>query len=410
MAKLSATGVKNALPAEKSYKLADGGGLYLLVTTAGGKYWRYDYRFAGARKTLALGAYPDTSLKNAREQHAGARQMLADTLDPSAQKKLQKLHADIDACNTFTAVADEWRAMHLLEKSDSYRLRSERILFNDLYPAIGFRPVKEISSVEVLAALRKIENRTVDIAHRARQLTGLIFRYAIATGRADRDPTVDLKGALKSRKVNHHAAITDPRGVGMLLRDMEGYEGRPVVKAALELSVLLFQRPGEIRQMKWEEINWSGNRWEIPAEKMKMARDHIVPLSRQAITALKRIEPITGRFPYVFPNERSRTRPMSDNGIRTALRTLGYSNEDMTPHGFRAMARTLLDEELRIRPDWIEQQLAHRVSDPLGRAYNRTAFIKERTNMMQVWADYLDDLRDGGETRGQNVSVLMRSS
>ena len=410
MAKLSATGVKNALPAEKSYKLADGGGLYLLVTTAGGKYWRYDYRFAGARKTLALGAYPDTSLKNAREQHAGARQMLADTIDPSAQKKLQKLHADIDACNTFTAVADEWRAMHLLEKSDSYRLRSERILFNDLYPAIGFRPVKEISSVEVLAALRKIEDRTVDIAHRARQLTGLIFRYAIATGRADRDPTVDLKGALKSRKVNHHAAITDPRGVGMLLRDMEGYEGRPVVKAALELSVLLFQRPGEIRQMKWEEINWSGNRWEIPAEKMKMARDHIVPLSRQAITALKRIEPITGRFPYVFPNERSRTRPMSDNGIRTALRTLGYSNEDMTPHGFRAMARTLLDEELRIRPDWIEQQLAHRVSDPLGRAYNRTAFIKERTNMMQVWADYLDDLRDGGETRGQNVSVLMRSS
>jgi integrase len=196
----------------------------------------------------------------------------------------------------------------------------------------------------------------------------------------------------------------------MLLRDMEGYEGRPVVKAALELSVLLFQRPGEIRQMKWEEINWLENRWEIPAEKMKMARDHIVPLSRQAITALKRIEPITGRFPYVFPNERSRTRPMSDNGIRTALRTLGYSNEDMTPHGFRAMARTLLDEELRIRPDWIEQQLAHRVSDPLGRAYNRTAFIKERTNMMQVWADYLDDLRDGGETRGQNVSVLMRSS
>ena len=410
MAKLSATGVKNALPAEKSYKLADGGGLYLLVTTAGGKYWRYDYRFAGARKTLALGAYPDTSLKNAREQHAGARQMLADTLDPSAQKKLQKLHADIDAGNTFTAVADEWRAMHLVEKSDSYRLRSERILFNDLYPAIGFRPVKEISSVEVLAALRKIEDRTVDIAHRARQLTGLIFRYAIATGRADRDPTVDLKGALKSRKVNHHAAITDPRGVGMLLRDMEGYEGRPVVKAALELSVLLFQRPGEIRQMKWEEINWSANRWEIPAEKMKMARDHIVPLSRQAITALKRIEPITGRFPYVFPNERSRTRPMSDNGIRTALRTLGYSNEDMTPHGFRAMARTLLDEELRIRPDWIEQQLAHRVSDPLGRAYNRTAFIEERTNMMQVWADYLDDLRDGVETRGQNVSVLMRSS
>ncbi len=336
--------------------------------------------------------------------------MLANNLDPSAQKKLQKLHADVEANNTFAAVADEWRERHLAEKSQSYRVRSERILSQDLYPVIGFRPIKEITAVEVLSALRNVEERTIDMAHRARQLASLIFRYAIATGRSERDPTADLKGALKNKKVKHHAAITDPAGVGRLLRDIQHYDGRPVVKAALELSALLFQRPGEIRHMKWEEIDWRESRWEIPAAKMKMDRDHIVPLSRQAIEVLKRVEPITGRFMRVFPNERSRTRAMSDNGIRSALRTLGYTNEDMTPHGFRAMARTLLDEELRFRPDWIEKQLAHRVSDPLGRAYNRTAFIDERTKMMQVWADYLDDLRDGDSDRASNVTEFRRSN
>ena len=335
--------------------------------------------------------------------------MLANDLDPSAQKKIQKLHADVESNNTFEAVADEWCERHLAEKSQGYRVRSERIFTQDLYPVIGFRPIKEITAVEVLSALRNVEERTIDMAHRARQLASLIFRYAIATGRAERDPTTDLKGALKNKKVKHHAAITDPVGVGRLLRDIQHYEGRPVVKAALELSALLFQRPGEIRQMKWEEINWRESRWEIPAAKMKMDRDHIVPLSRQAIAALERVEPFTGRFMYVFPNERSRTRAMSDNGIRSALRTLGYTNEEMTPHGFRAMARTLLDEELRFRPDWIEQQLAHRVSDPLGRAYNRTAFIDERTNMMQVWADYLEDLRDGDPNRANNVTPFRRS-
>ena len=297
----------------------------------------------------------------------------------------------------------------MAEKSQGYIVRSERILTQDLYPTIGFRPIREISAVEVLSALRNVEERTIDMAHRARQLASLIFRYAIATGRAERDPTADLKGALKNKKVKHYAAITDPVGVGRLLRDIQHYEGRPVVKAALELSALLFQRPGEIRQMKWEEINWRESRWEIPAAKMKMDRDHIVPLSRQAIAVLERVEPFTGRFMYVFPNERSRTRAMSDNGIRSALRTLGYTNDDMTPHGFRAMARTLLDEELRFRPDWIEQQLAHRVSDPLGRSYNRTAFIDERTKMMQVWADYLDDLRDGDTDRASNVAEFRRS-
>ena len=393
MSRLTATGVRNAGVAAKSYKLADGGGLYLFVNTQGAKYWRYDYRFAKARKTLALGVYPEVSLKDARKQHARAREDLANNRDPSTEKKLQKLRADINANNTFKGVADEWCERHLAEKSQSYRVRSERILKRDLYPIFGFRPIKEITAVEVLSALLGIEERTVDIAHRARQLAGLIFRYAIATGRAERDPTADLKGALKSKKVKHHAAITDPLGVGRLMNDIKHYGGRPLVKAALELSALLFQRPGELRQMLWKEINWPDSRWEIPAIKMKMDRDHIVPLSRQALEVLKRVEPITGHLMYVFPNERSRTRAMSNNGIRSALRTLGYTNQDMTPHGFRAMARTLLDEELCFRPEWIEQQLAHAVSDPLGRAYNRTTFIDERVKMMQVWADYLDSLQ-----------------
>ncbi len=232
-------------------------------------------------------------------------------------------------------MADEWCERHLAEKAQSYRVRSERILKRDLYPIFGFRPIKEITAVEALSALRGIVERTVDIAHRARQLAGLIFRYAIATGRAERDPTADLKGALKSKKVKHHAAITDPLGVGRLMNDIKHYGGRPLVKAALELSALLFQRPGELRQMLWKENNWPDSRWEIPAIKMKMDRDHIVPLSRQALEVLKRVEPITGHFMYVFPNERSRTRAMSDNGIRSALRTLGYTNQDMTPHGFK---------------------------------------------------------------------------
>ena len=250
----------------------------------------------------------------------------------------------------------------------------------------------------------------MDIAHRAKQLLGLIFRYAIATGRADRDPTADLKGALKSRKVKHHAAIISPSELSEFLRAIQDYQGRRVVKAAIELSLLLFQRPGEIRHLMWAEINWAGNRWEIPAEKMKMDRDHIVPLSRQAQKILRDLEPITGRSIYVLPNERSRNRAMSDNGVRSALRTLGYSNDEITPHGFRATARTLLDEELGFPPEWIEQQLAHRVSDPLGRAYNRTGFLEDRSKMMQVWADYLDKLRDGSELSAANVTRLSNPS
>ncbi|MAQ09161.1 MAG: integrase, partial [Gammaproteobacteria bacterium] len=302
MTKLSAAAVKSASPTDKNYKLSDSGGLYLLVTIRGGKYWRYDYRFGGARKTLALGTYPDTSLRTAREKHTEARETLANNLDPSSEKKLNKLHAEIDSGNTFAAIAEDWKVRHLAEKSQSYRVRSERILKNDLYPAIGFRPIKELTAFEILAALRNIEVRTVDIAHRARQLTGLIFRYAISTGRAERDPTVDLKGALKNRKVKHHAAIVSPAGVAQLLRDIDHYQGRPIVKAALELSALLFQRPGEIRQMLWQEINWQESRWEIPSSKMKMARNHIVPLSRQSLAVLQRMEPITGRFSYVLPN------------------------------------------------------------------------------------------------------------
>ena len=410
MTKLSATAIKNAASSDKNYKMSDGSGLYLLVTTKGGRYWRYDFRFAGKRKTLALGTYPSLSLKAARELHFKARQALADGIDPSAYKQIKKIEYLGEAKNTFAAVADEWRERHLLDKSESYRVRSNRILEKDLLPTLGPRPIRELGAVEVLSVLRAVEVRTVDIAHRAKQLLGLIFRYAIATGRADRDPTVDLYGALKSRKVTHHAALSSPSEVGEFLRAIQAYQGRPIVKAAIELSVLVFQRPGEIRHLMWEEINWAGNRWEIPSKKMKMDRDHIVPLSKQAQKILHEIEPLTGRSIYVFPNERSRNRAMSDNGVRSALRTLGYSNDQMTPHGFRATARTLLDEELGFPPAWIEQQLAHRVSDPLGRAYNRTAFLEDRSRMMQVWADYLDRLRDGSELAIPNLTRLSDAS
>ena len=280
-------------------------------------------------------------------------------------------------------------------KSNSYHDRTLRILEKDLFPYLGARPIAQITAPELLAVLRRIENRgAVDIAHRAKQTSGLIFRYAIATGRAERDPSRDITGALRNRRKIHHAAITDPKEVGKLLVAIDGYTGTPVVKTALKLSPLLFQRPGEIRHMEWSEINWEQRRWEIPAEKMKMRVDHIVPLCQQALDLLTELQRLTGRGKYVFPSARGASRPLSENGVRVALRTIGYANEQMTPHGFRAMARTILDEVLNYRVDWIEHQLAHAVKDPTGRAYNRTAHLEGRTKMMQAWADYLDSLKD----------------
>mgnify|MGYP006144253641 CR=1 FL=1 len=394
MGKLTATAVKQAKSIQAAFKMSDGGGLYLLVPPVGRKCWRYDYRFAGKRKTLAIGVYPDVSLLDARKRHQSAREQLAMKRDPAELKKIEKLGVNAASAASFEAVGRDWFQHKMNGKSDSYRTRTLRILEKDLYPIMGSRQVELISAPELLLVLRRIEKRgAVDIAHRAKQVASLIFRYAIVTGRAKRDPSADLTGALQSRTKKHYAAITEPNELRLLLLAIDDFQGTFVVKSALELSPLLFQRPGEIRNMEWSEINWNESRWEIPGNKMKMGQDHIVPLSIQAESILKQLKPLSGRGKYVFPSARGLSRPISENAVRTALRTIGYSNEEMTPHGFRATARTILDEVLNFRVDYIEHQLAHAVKDPTGRAYNRTSFLPQRKKMMQQWSDYLDQLR-----------------
>ena len=391
---LTAIGVKQAKPKQKPYKLSDEKGLYLLVNPKGAKYWRLKYRFASKEKTLALGVYPDVSLARAREMRQEAREQLADGIDPGVTKRLKKIHSYEEESNSFELIAREWFAIRMHDKSLRHQQKTMRALEKDLFPQLASRPVAQISAPELLVALRKIEARgAIETAHRAKQTAGQVIRYAIATGRAERDISADLKDALKFPIKKHLAAITDPKQVGQLLVAMEGFQGTPTVKAALLISPLVFSRPGEIRHMEWVEINWEKQWWEIPGTKMKTQRPHIVPLASQAIDILKKQKILTGRGRYVFPSARGASRPLSENGVRTALRTLGYDNETMTPHGFRAMARTILDEILEFRVDFIEQQLAHNVRDANGRAYNRTAHPKQRVEMMQIWADYLDDLK-----------------
>ena len=405
---LTATAVRQALPKAKAYKLSDGHGLFLLVNPKGAKYWRYKYRYGGKEKTLALGVFPEVSLKDARVAHQEARTKLDKGVDPSEERRVQKLTRNLAAADSFEAVALEWFGKVMPDKSESYRIRTRRILEKDLFPVIGQRPVGAIKPPEMLAALRRIEARGAnDIAHRAKQTAGQIFRYAVVTGRAERDPSADLKGALAPRQKQHHAAITDPDEVGRLMVAIDGFTGTPVVKTAVQLSALLFQRPGEIRAMEWAEINWDQARWEIPAAKMKMRAPHIVPLSRQALELLEELHLLTGRGRYVFPSARGASRCLSENTVRIALRAMGYDKDTMTAHGFRAMARTILDEVLGCRVDWIEHQLAHAVRDANGRAYNRTAHLEGRARMMQQWADYLDQLKT--QASAGNV-ILMRKA
>lgn len=390
MHNLSHIAVKSASPCDTPTKLSDGGGLYLLIRPSGSKYWRYDYRFAGKRKTLALGVFPEISLAQARTEHMTARELLAGGNDPAGEKKIKKLSKNLANSTTFESIAQEWFAQKMPNKSHSHQKRTLRILEKDLFPLLGNRSIESITPPDVLSVLRKIENRSVDTAHRAKQVSGLVFRYAVAIGRAQLDPSRDLNEALMAREKKHHAAVTEPEKVKKLMAAISGYEGSLAVKTALILSALLFQRPGEIRHMEWSEINWNLNRWEIPAKKMKMKLDHIVPLASQSLYLLKKLKKLTGDGKYVFPNARGPSRPLSDNGVRTALRTLGYDKETMTPHGFRAMARTLLDEVLGFRVEWIEHQLSHAVKDATGRAYNRTTHLEGRTKMMSCWADYLE--------------------
>ena len=390
---LTASQVKSAKPSEKPFKIADGRGLFLLVNPNGSKYWRMKYRFNGKEKLLSFGVHPDVSLAEAREKAEEARLKLRNKEDPSLARKIEKKSSLYSSENTFQSIATEWFDTHLKNKSKSYKDRTWRILSKDLYPQIGLVPIEQLDASTLLLSLRKIEERTLDIAHRARQTASQVFRYAIATARADRDIAADLIGALPPRNVEHIAAITDPEDFGKLLRAIESYQGTTIVKTAMRLSPLLFVRPGELRQMEWAEINWEESRWEIAAAKMKMRNPHIVPLANQSIALLNEIHPITGQGRYVFPSARGGSRPLSDNGVRTALRSMEYDSKTMNPHGFRATARTLLDEVLNFRVDLIEHQQSRTVKDPLGRTYNRTTHLQERTKMMQIWADYLDMIK-----------------
>ena len=394
MQKLTATAVKQAKPKAKPYKLADGGGLYLHMKTAG-KYWRYKYRFAGKEKLLALGTYPDISLADARKLHQAARENLADGIDPSSHKKTKKSADQSSSANSFEAVALEWSKTRS-KKADSTEKRQRALLEKDLLPFIGSRPIADIDAPELLKTLRKIENRgAIETAHRANRLAGQIFRYAIVTGRSKHNPSIDLKDALTQPIKSHRKSITDPAEVGPLMAAIKNYQATPVVMAALQLSPLFLCRPGELRHLEWAEVNFAEARIELPASKMKMKEPHIIPLASQAIAILKELQPISGRGKYVFPSARGASRPLSDNGVRTALRTLGYTNDQICPHGFRAMGRTILDEVLNFPVDWIEHQIAHSVKDANGRAYNRTKHLPQRHQMMQTWADYLDGLANG---------------
>jgi integrase len=395
--------IRSAKPKDKISKIFDSGGLYLEVSVAGGKYWRWKYRFGGKEKRLAFGVYPDVSLKAARGKRDDAREQLAAGIDPGEARKAKKI-AQAGA-ESFEAVAREWHAKFSPGWVASHGDRILRRLEKDLFPWLGKRPIAEIKAPELLAVLRRIESRGAqETAHRAMQNCGQIFRYAVATGRAERDPIGDLLGALPPPKEKHHASIIEPKRVAELLRAIDSYQGFFATKCALRLAPLVFVRPGELRKAQWLEVDLEKAEWRIPAERMKMREQHIVPLSRQAVEILRELEPLTNRgIPakpnaprYVFPGAQSRERPMSENAILAALRRMGYTKAEMTGHGFRSMASTLLHEQ-----GWnhqvIERQLAHAERNAVSAAYNFAEHLLERRKMMQAWADYLDGLKGGAE-------------
>jgi len=390
--------VRTAKAKEKPYKLTDGDGLFLLVTTVGGKWWRFKYRFGGKEKLLALGTYPEVSLADARGKRDAARKQVAAGIDPSEVRKAQKAAMVAGAVNSFEVVAREWHGKYAKTWSSVHTKTIMDRLTKEVFPWVGARSFEEIKAPELLKVLRRMESRgALDTAHRVRNHCSKIFRYAIATGRAERDPAADLQGALPPVKNNHMAAPTDPKLLAPLLRAIDGYEGSFVVKCAMLLAPILFVRPGELRHAEWVEIDLEAAEWNIPGHKMKMKEPHLVPLPCQALKILKTLHPLTGSGKYVFPCHRSPLRCMSENAVNAGLRRLGFEKSEITGHGFRAVARTILDEVLKVRPDFIEHQLAHAVKDPNGRAYNRTAHLEERRKMMQKWADYLDGLKAGAK-------------
>lgn len=378
-------------------KYADGGGMYLLVK-AGGKYWRQDYTYIGKRKTLALGVYPAVTLAQARKRRDKARELLADGIDPGIAKREEKQAKAAAAGNTFEAVAEQWLKATAAKRAAITQDKVTTWLRKDVFPYIGKMPITAIGPRDVLAVVRKMEARgVIDSAKRVAQICGQVFRFAVAEGTAERDVTADLRGAFQHAEKKHYAAITDPAKLGELLRSIHAYTGHPGTVAAMKLAPMVFLRPGELRAGEWAEIDLEAGEWRIPAARMKMGNDHIVPLSRQAVEILRSLHPITGHGRFVFPSLRTGERPMSENTLNACLRAMGYSNEVHTAHGFRATARTIMDEVLGERVDLIEHQLAHAVKDANGRAYNRTAHLPARRDMMQRWSDHLDRLRKGAD-------------
>ena len=393
---LTDTAIRKAKPADKPIRLFAGGGLYMEVSPTGGKWWRLKYRFDGKEKRLSVGVYPDVSLKDARERRDEARKLLAGGVDPSEHRKAAKSVRADRAANSFELVTREWFAKYSTNWAEIHSVRIIRRLERDVFPWIGGRPVAEVTAPELLATVRKIEARgALETAHRALGTCGQVFRYAVATGRAQRDPSGDLRGALPPFKGEHFAAITEPTRAGQLLREIDGYQGTITVSCALRLAPLVFVRPGELRRAQWADIDLDAAEWRYTATKTDTP--HVVPLATQAVAILRELHAVTGQGQYVFPGARTNGRPMSDNAILAAMRRMGIAKDEMSGHGFRAMARTILDEVLGVRPDLIEHQLAHAVRDPNGRAYNRTAHLPERRKMMQQWADYLDKLKAGAE-------------
>lgn len=393
---LTDVAIRNAKPAEKPVKMTDGGGLYLLLNPNGSRWWRLDYRFGGKRKTLSMGVYPEVGLKDARERRDAARKLLANDIDPGENRKAAKAAKVEEVTNSFEVVAREWFGKHRGTWAPSHADKIIARLENDVFPWLGNRPVADINAPDVLEVLRRIEGRgTLDTAHRAKGNISQVMRYAIATGRAQRDPCPDLRGALPPAKESNFPAITDPKAVAELLRAIDAFKGTFVVRCALLLAPLLFVRPGELRRAEWGGFDLDKAEWRYFVTKTKT--EHIVPLASQAVAILRDLHALTGRGRYVFPG-RDPQKAMSEATVNAALRRLGYDTKtEITGHGFRAMARTILHEELHVKPEVIEHQLAHKVPDALGTAYNRTKFLRERRAMMQQWADYLEKLKAGAD-------------
>ncbi|MEQ1708830.1 MAG: integrase arm-type DNA-binding domain-containing protein [Terricaulis sp.] len=387
--------VRNAKSGVAAHKLSDAHGLYLLVSKGGGKLWRFDYRFNNVRRTLSIGPYPLISLSEAREARDKARKLLRNGVDPIEQKRLEQIQTELRRGVTFALIADELVAKMEREGRAEATLTKTRWLFDFARPHIGARPISEITAPEILAVLRKVEDRgRYETAKRLRSVIGGVFRYAIATGRATADPTYALRGALTSPPVSHYATITDPNEVGELLRAIDGYDGQPATRAALKLAPHVFVRPGELRMAEWPELDLDKAVWSIPGTKTKMRRPLKVPLTPQSVAIFKSMQRLTGDGRYVFPSLRSKDRPMSDNCLNGALRRLGYDNTEMTAHGFRALACSLLNESGKWNADAIERQLGHCDSNEVRRAYARAEYWDERVRMMQWWSNHLDALRD----------------